>query len=190
MRAFVQRPLALALIGLTAAFSSQALAQEPEEITVRGRKTLEQYRVELVEARDELVEAYNEANSSDANDITCRNERATGTRMPQRVCRSNAQSQAEANAARDLLRGFTHSAGRYTTPIGQTPEGPVPQVNASIGAANAQAGAEMLSAESRAAIEAELETLKKENRQVYRAVVKYLEAEDEYKRARGFTAQP
>jgi hypothetical protein len=47
----------------------------------------------------------------------------------------------------------------------------------------------MLSAESRAAIEAELETLKKEDRRVYRAVVKYLELEDEYNRARGAAAQ-
>ena len=48
----------------------------------------------------------------------------------------------------------------------------------------------MLSAESRAAIEAELETLKRTNRQVYRAVVKYLEALDEYNAARGVTAEP
>jgi hypothetical protein len=46
-----------------------------------------------------------------------------------------------------------------------------------------------LSAESRAAIEAELETLRKENRQVYRAIVKYLEAEDRYNRARGVAAE-
>ena len=42
----------------------------------------------------------------------------------------------------------------------------------------------------RIAIEAELETLKRENRQVYRAVVKYLEALDDYNRARGVTTEP
>jgi hypothetical protein len=209
MRAFVQRPLALAIVGFAAVFSGRALAQsesapdgastgrsevsiraeEPEEITVRGQRTLEEYRLEIAAAREDIVAAYNEANSSDANDITCRNERPTGTRMPQRICRSNAQSEAEANASRDFLLAMTHSAGRYQTPLGGQPE-VLPQVNASIGAATAQSGEAMLSAESRAVIEAELERLKKENRQVYRAVVKYLELQDEYDRARGATAQP
>lgn len=197
MRAFAQQPLALAIVSFAAIASGQALAQsaapaeDVEEVTVRGRKTLEQHRLDLAQAREDIVEAYNEANSSDDNDITCRNERPTGSRVPQRVCRSNAQSAAEANASRDLLRAFTHSAGRYTTPAvaGQTPE-VLPQVNASIGAAAAQGEGEMLSAESRAAIEQELERLQKENRKVYRAVVRYLELEDEYNRARGVAAQP
>jgi len=171
--------------------SVSSQAEPPEEITVRGEKPLEQYRIELEVAREELVEAYNEANSTDRNDIVCRNERVTGTRMPQRICRSKAQSEAEASASMSWLRSMTHSAGRYVTPPvagGGAPE-VLPAVNASIGAAGAQSGAEMLSAESRAAIEAELETLKKENRQVYRAIVKYLEALDEYNRARGVTAE-
>jgi hypothetical protein len=195
------RPLAFVLVGLAAVLSGRTLAQsdsvsagasnpteQPEEITVRGRKTLEQFRLELAAAREGIVEAYNAANSSDANDITCRNERATGTRMPQRVCRSKAQSEAEASASRDLLRAFTHNSGGFRAPAGTVVAGGA-QVNASIGAAAAQSGAELLSAESRAAIEAELETLKKENRQVYRAIVKYLEVEDEYNRARGVTAE-
>ncbi|HJR70048.1 MAG TPA: hypothetical protein VKA43_08420 [Gammaproteobacteria bacterium] len=204
MRAFVQRPLALAIVGVAAVFSGQVLAQsesapdgasagraeEPEEITIQGERTLEQYRVELEAAREDLVAAYNEANSSDANDITCRNERATGTRMPQRVCRSNAQSEAEAKASLDFLRALTHSAGGFRS----EPGGPVlaggPQINASIGAAVAQGEGELLSAESRAVIEAELERLKKEDRRVYRAAVKYLELQDEYDRARGATARP
>lgn len=210
MRAFVQRPLALAIVGFAVVFSGRALAQsesapdgastgrsevssraeQPEEITVRGQRTLEEYRLELEAAREDIVAAYNEANSSDANDITCRNERPTGTRMPQRICRSNAQSEAEANASRDFLLAMTHSAGRYQTPLGQESPGPIPQVNASIGAAVAQSEEIGLSAASRAVIEAELERLKKEDRRVYRAVVKYLELQDEYDRARGATAQP
>jgi hypothetical protein len=213
MRAFVRRPLALAIVGLAAVFSGRALAQadsvpdgasagrsgvsnpaeEPEEITVRGQRTLEEYRLELEAAREDIVAAYNEANSSDANDITCRNERPTGTRMPQRICRSNAQSEAEAKASRDFLRALTHSAGNFTSPPGPG-GGPAeaigPQINASIGAGVAQSEGELLSAESRLVIEAELERLKKENRQVYRAVVKYLELQDEYARARGATARP
>ena len=60
MRALVQRPLGFAVIGLAAVFSGQGRAQsdsvaddarvtnpteQPEEITVRGRKTLTQYRL-------------------------------------------------------------------------------------------------------------------------------------------------
>jgi hypothetical protein len=198
MRAFVQAPLAFALFGLAAVLSGRALAQSdstadrleaptegPEEITVRGRKSLSEYRLDLAAAREEIVEAYNAANSSDDNDVTCRNERPTGTRMPQRVCRSNAQSEAEANASRAFLRALTHSAGNFRSET--LPGGP--QVNASIGAAVAQSDEVTLSAESRAQIEAELERLKKEDRQVYRAVVKYLELEDEYNRARGAVAK-
>ncbi len=191
---------ALALLGLAGiSISSPALAQSaataaepPEEITVRGAKPLEEYRLELEAARLDLVAAYNEANSSDQNDIVCRNERVTGTRMPQRVCRSRAQSEAEASASMSWLRSMTHGAGRYASAPVAGAAGPpevLPAVNASIGAAAAQSGAEMLSAESRAAIEAELEQLKRENRQVYRAIVKYLEALDEYNRARGATAE-
>ena len=198
MRAFVQRPLAFAISALAVALAGPVLAQEasggapadgateaPEEITIVGGRPLSDYRLELEEARLALVDAYNEANSSDANDVTCRNERATGTRMPQRVCRSKAQSDAEASASMNFLRSLTHSAGNFRSAT--APGGP--QLNASIGAAAAQSSAEVLSAESRAAIEAELETLKKENRQVYRAVVKYLELEDEYNRARGAVAE-
>ena len=198
MRAFVQRPLAFAISALAVALAGPVLAQNasggaaadgsteaPEEITIVGGRPLSDYRLELEEARLALVDAYNEANSSDANDVTCRNERATGTRMPQRVCRSKAQSDAEASASMNFLRSLTHSAGNFRSAT--APGGP--QLNASIGAAAAQSSAEVLSAESRAAIEAELETLKKENRQVYRAVVKYLELEDEYNRARGAVAE-
>lgn len=208
MRAFVPRPYILAMVGLAAALCGRAQAQsepasteppgtsnrteQPEEITVRGEKTLERYRLDLAAAREDLVEAYNDANSTDKNDVVCRNERVTGTRMPQRICRSKAQSEAEASASMNFLRSMTHSSGRYPTPpvAGAAPPEVLPAVNASIGAANAQSGAEMLSAESRAAIEAELETLRRENRQVYRAIVKYLELLDEYNAARGATAQP
>lgn len=198
MRSVFRRPLAFVVASLAAAVAGQALAQSPpaaaasaeppEEITVRGEKPLEQFRIAVEVAREDLIAAYNEANSTDRNDVVCRNERVTGTRMPQRICRSKAQSEAEASASMSWLRSMTHSAGRYVSPVtaGATaPPEVLPAVNASIGAAGAQSGAEMLSAESRAAIEAELETLKKENRDVYRAIVKYLEAVDDYDRARG-----
>src|SRR5262245_30323945 len=117
MREFVQRSCALTLVGLATALSGEAFGQadsalQPsvanrtdqsiDEVTVRG-KALSRYRLELEEARDELIEIYNEENSGEGNDVTCRNERPTGSRMPQRVCRSNAQTQAEAESSRAFL---------------------------------------------------------------------------------------
>ncbi len=215
MRAFVQRPLAFAILGFAAVLSGRALAQssseastvdapgqsatnpaeEPEEITIRGRRSLTEYRVELERAREEIVEAYNEANSSDDNDVTCRNERPTGSRMPQRVCRSNAESEAEASAARWFLNSLTTNAGRFEGEPGVGAGGAAvpfaggPQVDAAIGTAVAQGDEVAGSLVSRAKIEEELERLKKENRQVYRAVVKYIELEDEYNKARAEAAR-
>jgi hypothetical protein len=92
--------LGFVVLVLAAALSSGAFAQsdsppdagratspteETEEITVRGRKTLTEYRLELEEAREELIAVFNEENSSANNDVTCRDERPTGSRMPQRV---------------------------------------------------------------------------------------------------------
>ena len=195
MRALVQGTRAFAIASIAAALSGRAFAQldspevsaveaeaagvnaaqELEEVTVRGkRKTLGQYRVELQEAREELIEVYNEQNSGTNNDVTCRNERSTGTRMPQRVCRSNAQTNAEAAGSRAwlsaLLLGPRSTNG--------------PSANAAGAAAGAQADAMAASRQSSAEIEKELEQLARENRTLYRAVVDYIEAEDTYIKAR------
>src|SRR5688572_18308877 len=112
MRVLVQRPLAFALVSLAAVFSGQAFAQAasgaaaaepPEEVTVRGRRTLSQYRLELEKAREDIFRRYNEANEGNDTDITCRDEQPTGSRMAQTVCRSQAENQADAAASRDFL---------------------------------------------------------------------------------------
>lgn len=192
MRAFVQRPFAFGVVSLAAVLSGRALAQsdsataatnaasETEEITVRGRKTLTQYRVELEEAREELIEVFNEENSGDDSDVTCRNERPTGTRMPQRICRSNAQSAAEASSARWFLNALFSSAGNYLVAGGE----PGPQVNAIIGTGVAQGDTVTGTEDARAKVEAELERLQRENRRLYRAALKYVELEGEYHEAR------
>jgi molybdopterin converting factor small subunit len=150
-------------------------AQDAEEVTVRGRrKTLGQYRVELQEAKEELIAVYNEQNSGTDNDVTCRNEVATGTRMPQRVCRSNAQTTTEAAASREWLREL--ALGPRSTSG--------PSASAAGAAASATADAVAASSRSSAEIEKELKQLARENRTLYRAVVEYIEAEDTYLKAR------
>jgi len=196
MRVFVQRPLAFAIVSLAAVLSGRALAQSdaanpteaPEEITVRGQKSLTQYRVELEEAREELVQIYNEENSNDANDVTCRDEQPTGSRMPQRVCRSNAQSKSEASAARWFLNSLTTSAGRSEGGVGESFAGSG-QSGAAVGTGVAQADRMAGDAAARAEVEKELERLKKENRRVYRAALKFIELQDEYNKARQDTSR-
>jgi len=202
MRYLIQRPLAFAVIGLAAVLSGRALAQadpapepaatssteKPEEITVRGRRTLTEYRLELEEAREEIVKIFNEENSDQGNDLVCRNERPTGSRMPQRVCRTAAESAAEASAARWFLNSLTTSAGKFQAAPGTTSPGG-PQINAAIGTAVAQDNEAAGGAAARAKLEEELLRLERENRKLYRAVVKYLELEDQYNKAREASGQ-
>ena len=166
--------------------------EEPEEITVRGRRTLTEYRLELEEAREEIVKIFNEENSDQGNDLVCRNERPTGSRMPQRVCRTAAESAAEASAARWFLNSLTTSAGKFQTApsgTGAPPPAGGPQINAAIGTAVAQGNEAAGGAAARAKLEEELLRLERENRRLYRAVVKYLELEEDYNKAREASGQ-
>ena len=205
MRAFVQYPLAFAIVSLAALLSGRALAQadsagapaaaasssaEPvEEVTVRGRKTLGQYRLELERARDEIFEIYNQANEGNANDINCRKEQPTGSRTRQTVCRSNAENEADATAARDFLNALVLNAGKYRTnlPFGAQPDSTIVADNATkVAQGDGQSGG----ADALAKFEQEWVRILSEDRQLYRAVVKYAELEDEYNAARGVTGAP
>ena len=185
MRAFHLRPYAYAIAGLAAVLSGRVLAQgnsEPvEEITVEGQKTLTQYRLEIERARDEVFRLYNEANKGTDNDITCRAEQPTGSRMRQTVCRSEAENRAHAAAANNFLLALFGSAGNYNEPTMP----PDTQVVANIGTGEAQGEGQTGEANALKNFEAEWDRLLKENRQLYRAVVKYSELQDEYARARG-----
>lgn len=155
-----------------------------EEITVRGGVPLRQFRLEMEAARQEVIDTYNEINSSSDNDIVCRNERPTGTRMRQRVCRSRAQEQADAVAASEFLRSLLGTAGNFRGPAGDPPPPGGPQLNALIGTSTSRNDAGIRAATSRQEIDAELRQLQRENRRLYRAVVKFLDAEQEYLEAR------
>ena len=157
--------------------------QETEEVTIRGRRTVTQYRLEMEQAREEIVETFNELNDDSDNDVVCRNERPTGTRMPIRVCRSVAESRAESRAAKDFLNALTRSAGGFMGQGGGT------QANANSGTAAAQTEGAVGGEAARATLEKELLRLMAENRKLYRAVLTYVEAEEAYKTAREEGAQ-
>src|SRR5262245_15498489 len=103
----------LGWVSFAVILSGQVLAQsveEPEEIVVRA-KPLNRYRVEVELARDEMIRVFNEANEGEDNDVRCRYEAPTGTRIPQRVCFSTAQDRASAGAARHFLNGLLLGGG-------------------------------------------------------------------------------
>ena len=182
MSVFVQRLLACAIVGLAAELSGLVLAQpveEPEEIVVRA-KPLSRYRMEIELARDEMIKLFNEANEGEDNDVRCRYEAPTGSRIPERVCFSTSQDRAGANGARDFLGALFTSSGKGTG-------AGAPQVTAEIGAGAAQADAANADKAALAGFEAEWQRLMGTNQQFYNAVVKYRELEDEFDRARGAT---
>ena len=193
MRAFVQRPLAFTVVAFAALLSGRAFAQAasapaaepPEEITVRGQRSLGEYRVELERQRDEIFRMFNATNEGDDTDIRCKNEQPTGSRMRQSVCRSNAENRHDAAAARGFLTSLLQNAGLYITNSMIVPNGGDTQLNANVGSRNAQADAEAGEADALAKFELEWKRLLTENQDLYQAVVKYVELDTAYNKARG-----
>ena len=159
--------------------------EQPDEITVQGKKNeLGRYRVEMMKARDKIVDVFNKVNSSNDNDVTCRTEKPTGSRMGHSVCRSKAEDAADAAAARGMLDSLLRSSGgHYTGP--QVAAASVAQVNALAGTSRSRQEGAAGEEEARAKLEAELKKMMAENRELFRAVVKYVEARDDYNEARG-----
>jgi hypothetical protein len=167
MRAFL--PSVPALVSFAVILSGPVLAQsaeEPEEIIVRA-KPLNRYRAEIELARDEMIRLFNEANEGDDNDVRCRYDVPTGSRIPVRVCFSAAQDRASAGAARDLLNGlFLHRGSETVTAA----------LNAADGESRAMVG-----------FEKEWRRVMAANEQLRDAAAKYRELENEFDRARGET---
>jgi hypothetical protein len=203
MRVFVQRSLAFALVGFAVVVSTRGLAQadsaasanapaadeQPEEVTVRGRKSLSEYRLELERARDDIFRIFNEANEGTDTDIRCRDEQPTGTRTRRAVCRSNAENRAHAEAGRRFLNSlFLSSSAQFARLGGPGP--PLSQAYSNFGTANTEQAAKVGEGDALEAFEEEWKRLLSENRDLYSAVATYVELEAEYAQARGDTATP
>jgi len=170
MRAFVQ--CFLALVSFAVILSGPVLAQsaeEPEEIIVRA-KPLNRYRAEIEVARDEMIRLFNEANEGDDNDVRCRYEAPTGSRIPVRVCFSAAQDGVSANAARDFLQALGRGDISASATLG-------------IGSGQNAAGGDRAMVE----FENEWRRVMGTDQQFRDAVVKYRALENEFNRARGAT---
>jgi hypothetical protein len=119
-----------------------------------------------------MINLFNEANEGDDNDVRCRYEAPTGSRIPRRVCFSAAQDRASADAARDFLQALLMSSG-----------------SGARGAEASGAVQNAAGAESRAVgrFEDEWQRVLSTNQQFHDAVVRYRELENEFDRARGAT---
>jgi hypothetical protein len=104
-------------------FSGAALGQESEadteaadptsavadEIVVKGGG-LETLRGEIVRAEDAVFARFNEINSNDDFDISCRSEVELGSRIPKRVCRAEFWREAEVDMAAEAVAWLQGSA--------------------------------------------------------------------------------
>src|ERR1044072_7981302 len=168
--------------------------EKTEEITVEGgrrKDVLGKYRLEMTKARDHIVDVFNKVNSKDETDVTCRTEKPTGTRLGHSVCRSKAEETADANAARGMLLSLFRGTniGREGTE-GFTPITQAISVDATpgtLGGAGAQSEGAGGTAAAREQLEADMKKMMEKNRELFRAVVKYVEVRDEYDKARGKT---
>lgn len=77
-----------------------------EEIVVVSKKSLRQLRLELFAAEDRAYELFNELNGDDDYDIHCYREAQTGSRILRRVCRTQYELDATAEAAKAFLLGI------------------------------------------------------------------------------------
>jgi hypothetical protein len=196
MRVFVPSPLALAILSLATLVSGPAFAQsaeQPDEVTVRGVRTVTQVRLELERQRDEVFRIFNTSNSGNATDIRCKDEAPTGSRTRRNVCRSEAENSADATAARDFLTSLFASSGSFITNTrggGPPPPTGGPQVNSAVGTGVAQGDGKAGGADAMQRFEEEWKRVMGENRELYAAVVKYIELQDEYALARGVAPEP
>lgn len=104
---------ALALLVLPAAgLGQESSAVEPEasdspdlpdmeEVIVYGRASLGFLRSEVFDAEDSYFSAFNDLNSTDEFDITCRREAPPGTRIARRVCRAKFVADLEYKSFRE-----------------------------------------------------------------------------------------
>ncbi len=106
--------LSLQLHSASAAESTVSL-EELDQVEVYGaRLEPSELRHAIIEAEDRFYEAYNELNTNDDFDVTCRVEARTGTRLTTRTCKPQYQEDAVQEGAKqavELRQGFQSLGG-------------------------------------------------------------------------------
>lgn len=97
--------LALPLWGQQAfAMEAPAASEAPEEIVVTGRQ-LRRLRIEIERAQDRMFGLFNELNDDNRYDIRCREEKAIGTLISQRMCKPEFLRAAMEQNAKAFVAG-------------------------------------------------------------------------------------
>ena len=102
--------LLLLVLPLSGVCQSDAVQpQEPsepiEEIVVHGIKPLVHLKREMYVAEEALYDIYNSLNSDDDYDIHCYKEAPTGSKITQRVCRTEKLGKILAEQTQKMMRG-------------------------------------------------------------------------------------
>ena len=114
MRRNLARAVVVGALGATVALQGVVGAQEgtaitadrptpTEEIIVLGRK-LEELRIRIERAENDVYARFNEINSNDSYDIHCYERAQAGSRIERRTCLSNAARQMDAAIAQATVR--------------------------------------------------------------------------------------
>jgi hypothetical protein len=109
-----------------------ASGDRPEEFVVTA-KALEDLRIKIRLAEDEVYARFNDINSNDSYDIHCYDRVSTGTRVPARLCVSNAWRQLGASAADATVRGMQSQSAGVGGELGGQPTTAAPLPSSSNG---------------------------------------------------------
>lgn len=88
----------------TQAANDDSSRGRPEEVIVRGEKSLRTLRLEVEEAKERVYDVFNQHNSDDALDIRCSDEPRPGSRIRQRTCRGRYVDDATHRSGRDFVQ--------------------------------------------------------------------------------------
>lgn len=148
-----------------------------EEVTVRGRRSLAAYRLERDAARERVMDVFNEINSRDEFDISCRRESRRGSRIPKRVCRARFSDDVANEAANAYV-----AALKSICPFG-IDQTCIFSDRAQPGMSSAQA-VESEEHYKRLLLNEEIRRLAQENGKLRQAMQEYAERERAYREAR------
>lgn len=120
----------VALLGATLCFCTASQAQQgpaasdptaasTDEIIVSG-KALEELRIRIERAEDDIYARFNEINGNDAYDIHCYDRVPKDSHISRRVCLSNAARAADVTMSEATVRALQSAVGSSGAPSGAT----------------------------------------------------------------------
>ena len=98
--------------------ASQPTGSAIEEITVQGERTIYALRLAIESAETEVYNLFNELNSNDEFDVTCKKVRYTRSRIPRRTCMAAYLRKEEAYHVGDYVQSIQLGGGLISGGLG------------------------------------------------------------------------